>query len=47
MGVYSANDIRRLEDLNEIDGGDIYLQPLNMKEQGAKDERNNNEINKI
>ena len=47
MGVYSANDIRRLEDLNEIDGGDIYLQPLNMTEQGAKDERNKNEINKI
>lgn len=36
MGVYSANDIRRLEDLNEIEGGDIYLQPLNMKEQRGK-----------
>ncbi len=32
MGVYSANDIRKLEDMNEIERGDIYLQPLNMKD---------------
>lgn len=32
MGVYSANDIRELEDMNPIKNGDIYLQPLNMEE---------------
>ncbi len=29
-GWLSANDIRRLENLNPIDGGDTYLVPLNM-----------------
>lgn len=29
-GWLSVNDIRRLENLPPIDGGDIYLQPLNM-----------------
>lgn len=29
-GWLSGNDIRRLEDLPPIDGGDTYLQPLNM-----------------
>lgn len=29
-GVYSANDIRALEDENPIEGGDTYLAPLNM-----------------
>jgi hypothetical protein len=29
-GWLSANDIRRLENMNPIDGGDIYLVPLNM-----------------
>ncbi len=29
-GWMSANDIRQIEDLNPIDGGDIYLSPLNM-----------------
>jgi HK97 family phage portal protein len=29
-GWLSANDIRELENLNPIDGGDIYLSPLNM-----------------
>lgn len=29
-GWLSVNDIRRLENLNPIDGGDVYLQPLNM-----------------
>ena len=29
-GWLSANDIRELENLNPVDGGDIYLQPLNM-----------------
>lgn len=34
-GWLSVNDIRRLENLNPIDKGDIYLQPLNMVEAGA------------
>lgn len=29
-GWLSANDVRRLEDLNPIEGGDEYLAPLNM-----------------
>jgi len=29
-GWLSVNDIRELEDLNPVDGGDTYLQPLNM-----------------
>ena len=29
-GWMSVNDIRTLEDLSPIDGGDVYLQPLNM-----------------
>lgn len=34
-GWLSANDVRRLENMNPIDNGDIYLQPLNMGEAGA------------
>lgn len=30
IGVYSINDIRELEDLNPVEGGDIRLVPLNM-----------------
>lgn len=29
-GYYSADDVREMENLNPIDGGDIYLIPLNM-----------------
>lgn len=29
-GWLSANDIRRIENMNPVDGGDIYLVPLNM-----------------
>ncbi len=29
-GWFSTNDIRRMEDMNDIDNGNIYLQPLNM-----------------
>lgn len=29
-GWLSVNDIRTLENLNTVDGGDVYLQPLNM-----------------
>lgn len=34
-GWLSANDIRRLENLNPIKNGDIYLQPLNYHEAGV------------
>ena len=33
-GWLSVNDIRDLENLNPIEGGDIYLQPLNMQRAG-------------
>jgi HK97 family phage portal protein len=33
-GWLSVNDIRALEDLPPVDGGDIYLQPLNMIDAG-------------
>lgn len=33
-GWLSVNDIRDLENLNPVDGGNIYLQPLNMVESG-------------
>lgn len=29
-GFLSVNDIRELENLNRVDGGDVYLQPVNM-----------------
>lgn len=34
-GWLSVNDIRRLENLPSVDGGDIYLQPANMIEAGS------------
>lgn len=34
-GIMSANDIRDLENMNRIENGDIYLQPLNMVEAGT------------
>lgn len=37
-GWLSANDIRRMENMNAIEGGDEYLVPLNMIE-GGKNER--------
>lgn len=30
IGAFSANDVRELENRNPIDGGDLYLQPLNL-----------------
>jgi phage portal protein BeeE len=30
-GFLSINDIRRLENLDEVPGGDDYLEPLNMQ----------------
>lgn len=35
-GWLSANDIRRLENMNPISNGDIYLQPLNMVPAGQQ-----------
>lgn len=35
-GWLSANDIRRLENWNKIDNGDIYLQPVNYVEAGTE-----------
>ncbi len=35
-GWLSANDIRRLENMNPIAGGDIYVTPLNMAPVGAE-----------
>lgn len=29
-GYYSANDVREMENLNPVEGGDIYMVPLNM-----------------
>lgn len=34
-GWYSANDVRRFEDENPIENGDIYLTPSNMTEAGT------------
>jgi HK97 family phage portal protein len=33
-GWISANDVRKLENMAPIDGGDAYLQPMNMVEVG-------------
>jgi len=35
-GWLSANDVRRLENMNSIPNGDIYLQPMNMVESGMQ-----------
>lgn len=50
IGVYSANDIRRMEDLPAYEGGDRYYIPVNMAEVtpdglkiATKDEPKNNE----
>jgi len=34
-GWLSSNDVRERENLNPIDGGDVYLSPLNMVDQSA------------
>lgn len=36
-GWMNVNEIRRRENLNPVEGGEIYLQPLNMAEAGAAD----------
>ena len=35
-GYLSVNDIRRMLNMNRIENGDIYLEPLNMKEAGTQ-----------
>lgn len=35
-GWLSTNDIREMEDMNPIEGGDVYLQPLNMSPIGEQ-----------
>ncbi len=37
IGALSTNDIRRLEDMDPVDGGDVRYRPLNMGELGAPD----------
>lgn len=37
-GYLSVNDIRRLENMDPVPGGDIYLQPLNMIDASVADE---------
>lgn len=34
-GWLSTNDIRSMEDMDPVEGGDVYLQPLNMVEAGT------------
>lgn len=36
-GWMSPNDVRRLENMNPIPGGDVYLRPLNMQPFGGRD----------
>lgn len=37
-GWLSVNDVRALENMNPVDNGDVYLQPMNMVEAGAEEE---------
>lgn len=34
-GWFSVNDVRELENMNPVEGGDVYLQPVNMQPLGA------------
>jgi phage portal protein BeeE len=36
VGAFSANDIRELEEREPIEGGDSYLQPMNMEPLGTE-----------
>ena len=42
-GALSPNEIRRLEDMDERDGGDIYLTPMNMMINGEMPEERNDD----
>jgi HK97 family phage portal protein len=47
-GWLSANDIREMENMNPIEGGDVYLQPLNMAPAGGESgggEESDEEVN--
>lgn len=39
MGVYSVNDIRRLEEMSDVDGGDTRIEPLNMGPLGSRQDQ--------
>lgn len=39
-GYFSPNDVRRMLNLNKVEGGDTYLQPLNMVPLGTEPEQN-------
>jgi HK97 family phage portal protein len=34
-GIINANEWRALENMNPIEGGDVYLTPLNMRQDGV------------
>ena len=40
-GYFSVNDVRRMLNLNSVEGGDTHLQPLNMAPLGTTPETNN------
>lgn len=44
-GWLSANDIRKFENMNPIDGGNIYMTPLNMSPAGAPTDDETNPAN--
>ena len=46
-GWFSVNDVRKLENMNSIENGDIYLQPVNMVEAGTKPENTGEAVGKI
>jgi HK97 family phage portal protein len=46
-GWLSVNDIRRMLNMNKIENGDIYLEPLNMVEAGTGDEMSTQISNKV
>lgn len=39
-GWLSANDVRSMENMNPVEGGDVYLTPLNMASVGGMDDKN-------
>ena len=45
-GIMSINDVRKLENMNPIAGGDTYLQPLNMINVNKADEYYSKEVKK-
>lgn len=50
IGAFSINEIRALEDMDPVDGGDIHLVPLNfqdLKYAGEKPKEPNSKVNEI